>query len=189
MAREMETTFIRKLKRRGASGLWSAYVLDVDAHGRWLFSPKGSLYRGEEGGLTGLCEVGQGNPDAGLLVLHLVPRGGWWIAAWAGDWTYPWVSIDIATPATLVEGAWTYDDLELDLVSREPGVVQIEDEDEFAAACDQGLITAREQLDATTATAELRRILRSLREPLGNLGPQRLGMAIRLELPPLTDLP
>src|SRR6266542_148373 len=35
----VEIVFLRKRKRPSGSGLWPAYVLDVDDHGTWLFSP------------------------------------------------------------------------------------------------------------------------------------------------------
>ncbi|MGH9117659.1 MAG: hypothetical protein ACRD0A_07200 [Acidimicrobiales bacterium] len=62
--------------------------------------------------MTGECEVGQGNRDAGLPVVSLVPVDGWWFATWYGSSPDPSISVDVCTPATLVDSEWTYVDLE-----------------------------------------------------------------------------
>lgn len=183
------TVFIRKLKRPDGSGVWPAYVFDANAVGTWLFSPKGSLYRGEKSGVTGICEVGQGSRDEGLPVLHLIPAAGWWVASWAGEGTYPQVSVDICTPPSLVGHTWTYVDLELDVLSHQPGVVRIDDEDEFAAASQAGIITTGEATAARAATDEVARLLRCGAEPFGRQGPGMLAKAITADLLPLRNLP
>jgi hypothetical protein len=53
-----EVTFIRKLKRPDGSAVWPAYHLGEDRFGTWLFTPKGSLYRGERAGAAAYCNVG-----------------------------------------------------------------------------------------------------------------------------------
>ena len=62
------------------------------------------------GSNIGACEVGQGEPDEGLPVMHMVPNATWWIAAWCSGH----ISIDICTPPTLIDGERSYTDLELD---------------------------------------------------------------------------
>jgi hypothetical protein len=46
----LDLVFIRKQKRPDSSGFWGAYKTGEDAFGVWLFTPRGSLYRGEKGG-------------------------------------------------------------------------------------------------------------------------------------------
>jgi uncharacterized protein DUF402 len=185
----MDTIFVRKRKRPSGSGLWSAYVLDVDHHGTWIFSPRGSLYRGEKDGVTGTCEVGQGSRDAGLDVLHLIPPNSWWFAWWARQDGTERVSIDICTPAVRIGTEWAYSDLEIDLLSPTPGIVEVHDEDEFEAAYAAGHISWSERVAALASTAELRRRLQTNTAPFDDTAWQRLDDAVALALPPLTDLP
>jgi hypothetical protein len=42
-----EVALIRKLKRPDGSAVWPAYRTGEDRFGTWLFTPQGSLYRGE----------------------------------------------------------------------------------------------------------------------------------------------
>jgi hypothetical protein len=131
--------FVRKRKRPSGTGTWGAYVIGDDVHGTWLFSPKGSLFRGEKGGkLVGVVEVGQGQRDAGCDVLHLVPRGSnWWFAAWGNfDDT---LTVDICLPMTFDGTTWEYVDLEIDLWANPfTGEFGVADEDEFDEACAAG---------------------------------------------------
>ena len=185
----METIFLRKRKRLSGSGLWAAYILDVDEYGTWLFSPKGSLYRGEKDGVTGTCEVGQGARDAGLDVLHLIPPAAWWFAQWAREGRGARASIDICTPASLVGTEWSYGDLELDLLCPAPGIVELHDEDEFNAACAAGHISDRERAAALVTTTELQSLLEENTAPFDETPWRRLDHAVALALPPLLDLP
>jgi predicted RNA-binding protein associated with RNAse of E/G family len=127
----------------------------------------------------------------------LIPHAAWWIACWYGRDGYvpgrgnplPWISVDICTPPTLIDGEWTYIDLELDPHCNEDGLVWIDDEDEFAEACQSGLIPPDEQLAARDAANEVERLLRAREEPFGSAGWDKLREALSVELPPLTDLP
>jgi hypothetical protein len=185
---ELETVFVRKLKRPVGSGVWSAYVLAEGAYGLWLHSPAGSLYRGEDGRTTGLCEVGQGDRDAGRPVVRLIPPAGWWIATWSGDDAELPITVDICTPAALVGPEWTYTDLELDPYLTDAGSVRTDDWDEFLAACESGSISPAEQVAARKATAEIEHLLRQQVEPFGEIGYGRLDAALVMALQPLTDL-
>lgn len=188
MANPLETVFIRKLKRPKGSGVWSAYVLAQDVHGLWLHSPLGSLYRGEDGRTIGVCEVGQGDRDAGMPIVQLIPPAGWWIATWSGDRAKPLITVDICTPPSLVGSEWTYTDLELDPYLTDDGVVGTADWDEFFAACESGLIPYPEQVAARDATAHIEHLLRERVEPFGGVGHDRLDTALSMSLPPLVDL-
>jgi predicted RNA-binding protein associated with RNAse of E/G family len=127
----------------------------------------------------------------GLATVHLIPYDRWWIATWAIDDEQGRrrISVDICTPPVLVDRRWSYVDLELDPLSDAPGQVQTEDEDEFEQACAAGLISGGEEIEARQATAEVEATIRAQREPFGQLGWNKLDMAIAMSLEPLTDLP
>jgi predicted RNA-binding protein associated with RNAse of E/G family len=134
------------------------------------------------------CEVGQGTREAGRPVMHLIPKAAWWIAMWCDDGSLSLINVDICTPATLVHGEWTYTDLELDPHTFPDGRVEIDDEDEFLAACDSGLISPAEAIEARNAAQDIERYLRDGIEPFGRVGWQRLHEAMNLALAPLTAL-
>ena len=184
------TTVIRKVKRPNSKGWgrWPAYVMNEDIHGVWLFSPKGTLYRGESGTTSVELEVGQGTGVSGVPVMHLIPPANWWVAAWQVGGRGAVISIDISTPAMLIDGEWCYTDLELDACLVSDKTVEILDEDEFAAACDSGLISPREALQASAAIQDIVQCLRKRIEPFGQIGWQGLEAAGALDLPPITML-
>lgn len=185
----MKSIVLRKVKRH-PDGLrrWAAYDIGTDDHGTWLFSPKGTIFRGESEGEIGECEVGQGSGPEGIPVLHLMPVSGWWMAEWA---TYSGSnlqnSIDICTPPRIIDGEWTWVDLELDITARD-GRIEVHDEDEFAEACAAGVITREQATRAREATTDTTGWLTNYSEPFGLLGWDRLEAAIAMELPPITKL-
>jgi hypothetical protein len=77
-----EKVIIRKVKRPEGMMRWPAYVAGNDDHGLWLFSPKGTICRGQSGSGMAEVEVGHGNREAGLPVMHLMPVSAWWTASW-----------------------------------------------------------------------------------------------------------
>lgn len=183
-----EVTYIQKLKRPDGSGLWPAYHTGTDQYGTWLFTPRGSRYRGESGGAVGYCNVGS-PVGPGIAVMHLVPVTGWWIATFwdqdGGRWS---VTVDVCTPARLAAGTWTYTDLELDIhVEARTGEVLVVDEDEFADACEQGHITADEALAARLATDQVVQLIKDEHEPFAGAGDRMLTRALALALPPVTS--
>lgn len=186
--RIVETTVIRKVKREQGWGRWPAYVLSEDVYGLWFYSPAGSIYQGNTGDTIVEMEVGQGNRDAGLAVVQLIPHSAWWIASWWSD-PRPWISVEICTPPTLIDGEWNFIDLELDPHAYPEGRVEVHDEEEFEAARRSGLISPAEETSARAAAAQVERALREMREPFGRVGWKRLDDALRLSLPPLTELP
>jgi Protein of unknown function (DUF402) len=151
-------TIIRKVKRPDGIGRWPAFVVSEDSFGVWLYSPKGTIYRGRAGSIITECEVGQGHRAEGRPVLHLVSRAAWWIAAWCFDGDRPVISVDICTPATLIDGEWHYVDLELDPHVFGDGRVEVLDEEEFRAACEAGLITPTEAIEARKLRSSSSRI-------------------------------
>jgi hypothetical protein len=88
----------------------------------------------------------------------------------------------------LIAGEWTYDDLELDPHLYFGESVRVEDEAEFVAACDLGIITADEELAARGATTEIEGLLRGRLEPFGYVGWNKLHEALSLGLAPLKKL-
>jgi hypothetical protein len=177
----MEMNFVQKQKRGQGSGQWPAYVLGEDAHGVWLFCPAGTPYRGWNihGQFVWSGEVGQGDRDAGMAVVHLVPRAGWWIASWWDDAAGRRISIDICTPPALADDVWHYDDLELDVQAFQDGVVVIDDEAGLVAACEAGEMTAEEARAARAAADALAKLLQQRAEPFGVLGWAKLDAALK----------
>jgi hypothetical protein len=188
---------IKKVKRPIGSGRWRAYAVGEDAHGRWFYTPPGSAYLGWDGLRTVEWEVGRGNRDTCPPVLQLIPNAGWWTACWYGRDGYvpgqagdplPSIAVDVCTPPVFVEGEWTYTDLELDPLKNEEGVVWIDDEDEFAAACDARLIPPDEQREARRTADEIVSVLQTSEEPFGKAGWDHLDRAIGVGLAPLRSV-
>ncbi len=179
-----KTVVIRKIKRPEGVFRWPAYVTGHDHHGLWLYSPQGTIFRGQVGATIGECEVGQGDREEGVPVMHLIPRAAWWIAAWHPEY----VSVDICKPPTLTCDEWCYTDLEIDLLAFSDGRVEIEDEDEFAAACEAGQIPPDEEDSARAAARKVERCMRRRKEPFGRLGWEKLNEALSMQLPPLRTL-
>jgi len=180
-----DLVFIRKQKRPDGSGFWGAYKTGEDAFGVWLFTPQGSLYRGEMAGSTAYCYVG--SPQApGIPVMHLVPRAAWWIASFGTRS----LTFDISTPPRLDGSVWSYVDLELDVwVEALTGRVQIEDEDEYVAASADGTISPAEAKAARLAADDIATLVRRRKGEFGLTGAARLLEAVAQGLAPITVLP
>lgn len=173
----MLTAAVRKVKRPwGSGGRWSAYVLGDDEYGLWLHCPAASKHHQMAGDVWQVPWHG----------VQLIPRGEWWVAWW---WDHPQegrlVTVDVCTPPRLVEGIWTYDDLELDPVDNEAGWLELVDVDEFEAAISQGWMTPDEAEAAQGAAGQIERAMRNSSEPFGRCGWRRLDEAIQLGRPPL----
>jgi hypothetical protein len=146
------------------------------------------MYRGETANRIIELEVGQGNRQAGVPVVQLIPNTGWWIASWWADGATHWISVDICTPPVLSSGEWAYEDLELDPHVYPDGSIVMEDEAEFAAACDLGIITGAEKSAALVASQEIEHLMRDKLEPFGCEGWKTLDEALSLVLPPIKEL-
>jgi hypothetical protein len=186
----VDVAVIRKVRRPNRVGVWPAYVVAEDDFGTWLFSPKGSLFRGENNeAVIGVVEVGQGDRDAGIDVLHLAPHGDWWFAAWWDLDDVRHLTVDIARPAEVVGGVCTYVDLELDLFKTNAGEIGVVDIDEFEEACAIGQISNSEQREALATTTAVEGLLRDDSPPMDQTGWRRLDQLRSLNLKPLTELP
>jgi len=186
-AKEVPRSVIRKLKRPDKMARWPAYVVNEDRYGVWLFSPKGTIFRGQSGETIGECEVGQGSLPEGVPVIHLMPRSLWWVASWCREHDIQ-ISVDISTPPVFEETEWIYTDLELDPLGWADGRVTVDDEDEFVAACVADLISAEEAKVARSTTEEVVKSMREGTEPFGRLGWERLDEALSFSLPPIKTL-
>lgn len=93
--------------------------------------------------------------------------------------------MDVCLPPERTSDGWRFIDLELDPVRHEDGTVEVEDEDEFRTACEEGWISPEEASFALTMADELERLLRQCREPRGVEGwtsrPPTLGPRIGSE--------
>ena len=133
----VQMVFVQKLKRPSGSGIWGAYVLADDEFGIWLHTPAGSRYEGQDGEHVDVCEVAQDTNGAGRSIVQLIAPDAWWIATWYPPGTGLEVSVDICTPAALMDQTFTYTDLELDPWRDADGEVATDDWDEFQAARDR----------------------------------------------------
>jgi len=184
----LRTTVIRKIKRSKGFARWSAYEFERDGFGLWLFTPQGSLFRAEVDGAITECAVGQGTRPAGLAVLHLIPLSGWWMAQWTAEGERAFISVEVCTPPAAVGGEWQFVDLELDPYRGPDGRVAVDDEDEFVAACEAGVISPGEAAAARAAAAEVAGWLDGGVEPFGQVGWEKLRNAVDRGLAPLTWL-
>lgn len=102
---------------------FSGHLLGKDACGTWLFTPKGSVaQRGSE-------------PPISLATgfVGLVPPNAWWVAEFYWDHPSYQVYVNISTPVDWDGDRLTSIDLDLDVIRRLDGAVEILDEDEFLA--------------------------------------------------------
>ena len=146
--------------------------LGDDEHGTWLWAPGGTqLQRGAEPPI---------NARHGFV--KLITPGLWWTALWnEGPWsdgrsihTY----VDVITPAVWEGDIVRMIDLDLDVVRRDSGTVEVDDEDEF----DEHRITMAYPdhiVDkARTETARLAVAVEGGVEPFGSVGERWLEVAL-----------
>mgnify|MGYP001825936962 FL=1 len=142
-----------------------------DAHGTWLWAPGGTrLQRGSEPPIS-----------AKHGFVKVITRGGWWTALWnEGPWgdgrtihTY----VDVITPAEWDGDTVRMIDLDLDIVRRSDGAVEVDDEDEFeehriAMAYPEHIVAK-----ARTEAARLALAVEGGAEPFGAIGDRWLELA------------
>lgn len=156
----LQPVLIEKLKRPQGRGLWAAYETARDTWGRWLFTPRRSLYQGGTGADVACCNVGSPT-GPGVPVIHLVAPGAWWVATFWEPGEAEWsVTFDVCTRPAFAHGCWSYIDLELDVsVVASSGEVRIDDEDEFEAARLAGWITEEEARSVRSAVLDIRTLV------------------------------
>lgn len=134
---------------------FAGFLLGEDEHGRWVSLPRGSdRWKGE----TWWRPTQE---DA----VQCFPHEGWWVLHYNGPVRPVSHFVDIATQPTLVHGRFEMIDLDLDLVVRVDGTVEVEDEDEFevnqvSLGYSQDMISR-----ARTETERLAELLRRREEP------------------------
>lgn len=106
-------------------------VLGSDAHGLWLGARRG----------TTLSKPGTTVKAHDDFVVLIPADDAWWVATFnktaGGASRTSEVYVDITTPTTVNQGEAFTLDLDLDVVKRTNGVVEIDDEDEFVAHQDE----------------------------------------------------
>ncbi len=136
---------------------FDARRLGDDEHGTWLYVPRATVAR-----------RGRERPrQLATGFVLCVPAHAWWLAEFY--WDHPWheVYVNIGTPPTWGTGRVRQVDLDLDVVRRVDGTVEILDEDEFQEHQFE-LEYPPEVIDgARTATDLAVRMLRRGDEPFG----------------------
>lgn len=184
----MEAVKIRKIKRPDGVGVWGAYFVADDEHGSWLYTPRGSRYRGTKDGMSSLCAAGDPTPP-GVSVMHLVPGDQWWFARWQVDPRgIAVLAIDVCLPPQRVGGDWSYVDLELDLFKSSEGVAGLFDEDDFARAVEAGSISHVESVHASAVAADLKRRVLAHDRLFDEIGWSRYREFAGVDLPSLVDV-
>lgn len=145
--------------------------LGEDEHGIWLWGPSGTqLRRGAETPIPAMHGF-----------VKLITPGAWWTSLWnEGPWsdgrsihTY----VDVITPAVWEGDTVRMIDLDLDVVRRTSGTVEVDDEDEFdehrvAMGYPDHIVDK-----ARTETARLVLAVERGAEPFGSVGDNWLEVA------------
>ena len=142
---------------------FASELLGEDEFGRWVGTAKGTPFTGPN--------LGAYEHDHVLLA----PPGAWWTAFWPAAPSELALYVDICGPVSCTDSQITALDLDLDVVQRRTGEIELVDEDEFeehrlslgypAELVEGALTSAREVLEA----------VRSGREPFATRGPQWLA--------------
>ena len=95
--------------------------LGEDQHGRWWWGPKGrTIFRGD-------AELFVTKED----VLFLVPPGAWWNVAWWVGHAEVELYVNIGTPMVDEPDRMVSTDLDLDVIRKVDGTVEVVDRDEW----------------------------------------------------------
>lgn len=102
-------------------------ILGRDDHGLWLGGRKG----------TPLTKPGKSVEAHDAFVVLIPADDAWWVATFnkspGGSSRTIEIYVDITTPTTVNQGEAFTLDLDLDVIKRSTGLVEIDDEDEFEA--------------------------------------------------------
>ncbi len=151
---------------------FTMHPLGEDGYGTWLWAPPGTVFqRGDE-------------PPRRAESLHvkLITNGAWWTAIWNREGPAE-LYVDIATPAKWGDSAVTMIDLDLDIVRRRNGQVEVLDEDEFLEH-QATLGYPPDVVDrARTTTAALYLDVQRRRPPFDGTGQRWLETAAELDPP------
>ena len=141
----------------------TATRLGDNADGTWLWAPRGSP--------TLDVVLGPGALECDFLIL--VPPDAWWAATWMFGWKDIDLYVDLCTPVDWPDpGRLRLVDLDLDVVRRVDGTVELWDEDEFAAHSRQLAYPSHVVERCETDARELLRRVREYDSPFGS-APER----------------
>ena len=145
--------------------------LGEDDHGLWLWAPAGTdLRRGTEAPTS-----------AKHGFVKLVTPGQWWTALWNEGSPFDGRSIhtyvDVITPAVWDGDTVRMVDLDLDVVRRSDGTVEVDDEDEFHEHRTAMAYPDHIADKARTETARLAIAVERGAEPFGSVGDRWLAAA------------
>lgn len=155
---------IDKVKRPGGIFEFDMEVVAEDDDGIWLAYMTGASWRAPHDRGT--------MPFNAIVLLRLAdPFVTWWV----DDPADRRVEIDVCLPPLATTDGWSFVDLELDPVRHElTGVIEIEDLDEFEAACAAGWISESEAEIARATARRMATALERREEPWGDAGWRRL---------------
>jgi hypothetical protein len=141
------------------------HLIGEDAHGRWLWCPRGSAPSGVD-------------YDS---FLTLVPHERWWTATWIfQEQRRLKIWVDITTPAEWpTPDRVTVVDLDIDVQLLPDGAVEVLDEDEFAEHEVAWNYPADVRAAAPAAAQAVARLLRAGGEPFSSVGDTWLEEARR----------
>ncbi len=142
-------------------------LLGEDSHGVWLACRPGTpMYKGKDHQLD----------SAGGWV-KLVPRRASWTAIWQSPGGKDDIYLDVIDHPRWSDAAVDMVDLDLDVVRRRNGGVEIHDEDEFAEHSVRYAYPQHVIDRARTTTAEMVIALQDRTEPFDTVGPTWQGQA------------
>lgn len=145
-----------------------ANVLGEDDHGTWLWVPGGTVVSDLRQDSTTLlpCDF-----------LTLVPPDTWWTATYMFGWNDIELYVDLATPANWSPFGLTLVDMDLDVVRKTDGRVELWDEDEFLEhQVDMGYPADVVETVSETA-AQLLDLVSARDDPFGGPPQRWLGVA------------
>jgi hypothetical protein len=157
---------LEKIKRPGGVYVFNVEAFADDEWGTWLAAPRGTAWTAPH--------------NAGTLafdVVILIGHGQYWVSWWVDDPADRRIEIDVCLPAERTRDGWTYVDLELDPVRHGSGLVEVQDRDEFAAACGERWIDPAIAPNAEETARSLEHALTVREEPFGDVGWRRLAAA------------
>ncbi len=169
----MSRTVCIRFSKWDGSAHWAFDMnhLGDDEHGTWLWAPAGTeLRRGTDKTVR---------VQAGFV--KLIGPGRWWTAVWndgggGGDGSID-VYVDIITPAAWDGNTVRMVDLDLDVVRRSDGSVEVHDEDEFDEHRVAFEYPAHVVDMARTVTARLAIDVEARVEPFDDVGDRWLEVA------------
>ena len=160
----INTLKLRKIKRPAGIFTFDVQPLVEDAFGVWLYALRGSNW-----------EAPHATGELPFDVLILLSPERCWVALWVDDPADKRLEIDICIAPERDNNGWSYVDLELDPIRHEGGIIEIEDGDEFEAACRNGWISSKDAEMAEATALVMEAALRRRDSPLGEEGWRRLA--------------